>query len=161
MNDDSKPDDSKDIPKGVNPEDNKDFKGVEHFQAIADKKQVEIEELKKQLAEKEKSISDVDKLKSEIEEMKTADEKKRIETEYPDIEPDLILGKSPEEQKDIVDRQRKRFEKFRTESIDINAPQNQDTNIDQLIDEISKSNKTPLQKSAEISKLQRQARENS
>ena len=161
MADDTKTNDQSGNPP-VNPPDNNGSKADAHWQKIADDRFKENENLKKELDELKKKggeKSEVEELRTKITAIETDKEKARLETEYPDIEPDLILGKSPEEQKAIVDRQRERAKTYHQNSIDVNPPQYSQSEIDDQIKNINQSNKNPIQKAQEVMKLQRLRRE--
>lgn len=159
MAEENKPNDQKSNDKiVVPPADNNGSNADAHWQKIADQRFAENEQLKKDLEEakkKSESKTELEELRAKINVIETEKEKTRLETEYPDIEPDLILGKTPDEQKQIVERQRLRTTNFQKNSIDVNAPQYTQQDIDSSVEKLQKSNLTPIQKAQEVLRLNR------
>ena len=148
----------------VNPPDNKDSKADAHWQKIADERFKENETLKRENEElKKKSGADNEsaELRKRLDDIEKDKEKNRLEGEYPDIEPDLLLGKTPDEQKSIVERQRKRAETYQNSKIDVNPPQYTQSEFDTQITNIKNSTKNPIQKAQEVMRLNRLRRESS
>lgn len=156
---------SPDLPKGEQQADKGESNDIEKFRNIqsqADKTQAENDRLKKELEEAKKEKEDKSELevmKQELLEIKKTKEFERIEKEYADIEPELLYGKTPEEQKEVVERQRARTKEFTAKSIDVNAPQYSENDINAQIDAVGKSSKSPIQQAMEIQKLERLKRE--
>jgi len=166
MAEDIKPNDPTGTPPSVNPADNNGSKVTpdQHWQKIANDRFNENEQLKKDLEELKKNNSvnsEVETLRSEIEQLKTDKERQKLEAEYPDIEPDLLLGKTPDERKNIADRQRERTKKHYEQSIDVNPPQYTASEYADQVQAVQQSNKTPLEKAQAILRLGRQQRESS
>lgn len=118
--DNPKPEDVKNLQKLLS---ERDVKLKDAEKIIADAKKVEDDKTKKEEKEKkeaeEKDKSEVEKLKDEIKEMRdeignfnTAKRKEVLEKEYPDIEADLLVGKTDEQIKDVVEKQREKTKKM-------------------------------------------------
>lgn len=169
MADDQNPENSADLSKTDEQQPNKtglnDTEKFRQQQKDNDQKSVikqqktELEELKKQLAEKEKSTSQLEKLEAKVTAMEKEKEKVVLEKLYPDIEPDLIVGLTPEKQKEVVEKQRKRLEEYNKNKIDINAPQYSKNEVDMQLDQLRKPGGNPIDKAAKAYKIMKMKRE--
>jgi hypothetical protein len=160
MADENKPNDQIVTPLASNEPDNKDSNSVAHFQKIADQRLNENETLKKELEtlkanSKSADATELEILRAEVKEIKTSKERERIESEYSDIEPDLLMGKTPEQQKEIVEKQRARTKEHFKNSIDVNEPQYSQSDIDTQIDQVKSTNRNPIQQATEVLRLER------
>lgn len=162
MADENKPNDQSGSANSDYQKDNKDSNSVAHFQKIADERFRENERLRSEIEALKKSSGDDEatKLKQRLDAIEIASERKLLESEYPDIEPDLIIGKDPATIKQIVERQRKRSQEFAEKQIDVNPPSYTQNEYDAQIDIIKKSNKNPIQKAQEVLRLNRLKRGN-
>lgn len=151
---DSKVLDNSDQPKDKQPS-NDDIEKFRNIQSVADRTQAENERLKKELEEVKGKTSEVEQLKTEMAEIKKEKEVALLETTYPDIEPELLFGKTAEDQAKIVEKQRARTKEFSANAIDVNTPQYTQTEFETQKENIKKSTKTPIEKAMEIQKLQR------
>lgn len=164
MSDEKKPND----PEGngqppVTPPDPKGSPTDTHWQKIAEDRRIELEKKQKELddAKKSNEQSDYEKLKAELAEINKERAIDLLEKTYPDIEPVLLLGRTAEDQKAIVEKQRARATKFAETSIDVNAPQYTESEMSQQVESIKKTNQSPIAKAAAILRLNRLQRENS
>lgn len=160
MADETKPDDQKGTPKDVNPDDNKDSKNAAHWQRIAEERRLENEKLKKDIDDAKKSNSEetVKELQDRLKNIETSNKKANLEQKYPDIEPDLLINKSDDEIDEIVKKQRDRAKKYQQQTIDVNPPNLSQTQLDEQISTIKKSNLSPIEKAKKIMHLERQQR---
>ncbi len=148
--DNPKPEDVKNLQKLLSDRDAK-LKDAEKI--IADAKKLDDD--KKELEEKEKKEKDdkekseVEKLKDEIKEMRgeigefnNVKRKEFLEKEYPDIEADLLAGKTDEQIKPIVEKQREKMKKMFGDSKGFLKPKYETVDdIDKAIEE-AKNDKT-------------------
>lgn len=109
------PKEGKTPPKEEESDDEKSKKG---FQRVITDKDNEIQKLRKEIEEKNKLIEEGKKTPEQLAEMqKTLDamvkekEIARLDAEYPDILPELLVGKTPEECEKIAEKQRSRVKK--------------------------------------------------
>lgn len=161
MVDDKKSDDQTGTPPDVDPDDNKDSKSVAHWQRIAEERRNDNERLKKQIedAKNSKSEDTVKELQERLLAIEGERTKAKLEKEYPDIEPDLLLGKTDDEVKNIVERQRERQKKYQQSTIDVNPPNLSQQQYDEQVSTIKKSNMSPIEKAKKILHLERQQRQ--
>lgn len=160
MAEENKPNDLPEtIPPVVNPADNNGSNANAHWQKIADERYTENERLKKELEEVKKTQNTTEELRQRLQAIEADKERTRLESEYPDIEPDLLLGKTPEDQKSIVERQRKRATEHYKNSIDVNPPQYTKSELDTQITNIKNSGKNPVEKAQAVLALERLQRD--
>ena len=118
--DNPKPEDVKNLQKLLS---NRDVKLKAAEKVIADAEKLENEKKEKEEKEKkekeDKDKSDIQKLndkidglQTEIGNFNTEKKKESLAKEYPDIEPDLLVGKTDEQIKDVVEKQRERSKKL-------------------------------------------------
>lgn len=163
MADETKPNDpAVTTPPVVPPEDNNGSKADAHWQKIADERFAENEKLKKELEEAKKAkteTNEIETLRIKVAEIEKAKEVDRLESDYPDIEPSLLLGRTPEDQKAIVEKQRVRSKDHFEKSIDVNAPHYTQNDLDTQIESIKKSNRNPIEQASEVLRVNRLKRE--
>lgn len=161
MADENKSNDPNGTEKPVDQKDNNGSNAQAHWQKIADERYNEIEKLKQEkneLLEKTKN-TETEELRNRLRAIENEKTIEMLTKKYPDIEPNLLLGKEDSEIENLVENQRKRTKTYLANTIDINAPQYTQKDIDQQIDTIKKSNKTPIEKAQEVLKLNRLSRE--
>ena len=148
--DNPKPEDVKNLQKLLS---ERDVKLKDAEKIIADAKKLETEKTEKEEKEKkekeDKEKSEIELLKDEIKEMRgeignfnTEKKKESLAKEYPDIEPDLLVGKTDEQIKDVVEKQRERSKKLYGDSKGFIKPKYESVDdIDKEI-ELVKNDKT-------------------
>jgi len=149
MSDDTKAKDQKDTKDSdktdkpdVKPKDDRDSKADEHWQKIAEERRVENEKIKLELAEAKKSKdqrTELDDMKAELAEIRKEKEIKTLSEKYPDVESELLSGKTPEEQERLVTNQRKRLEERYQFTIDVNPPTYSEKDISSAVKDIAKN----------------------
>ncbi len=153
-----------------NPE---DFKGL---QKIISAKDIDLKKLTdeaKKLSEKkiksnpkdsklkklfEKQAKQLDEVVKELAKRNLADETKQLKKDYPDILPDLLIGKDPEKVTEIVGKQRKLNEKLYGDAKHFTQPKYNDIEeIQKRIDEIKADPNISGEKAAvEVMNLERE-----
>lgn len=148
--DNPKPEDVKNLQKLLSDRDAK-LKDAEKVIADAkkiedDKKETEEKEKKekedKEKSEVEKLKDEISKMRGEIGEFNNAKRKEFLEKEFPDIEADLLAGKTDEQIKPIVEKQREKMKKMFGDSKGFLKPKYETVDdIDKAIEE-AKNDKT-------------------
>ena len=145
--DNPKPEDVKNLQKALS---EKDVKLKDAEKVIADAKKIDDDKKTKEEKEKKekdnKEKSEVEKLKDELKEMREeiggfnlVKRKEKLEKEYPDIEADLLVGKTDEQIKPIVEKQREKMKKMFGDSKGFIKPKYETVDdIDKEIDEAKK-----------------------
>lgn len=148
--DNPKPEDVKNLQRLLS---ERDVKLKDAEKIIADAKKIQDDKTEKEEKEKKekdnKEKSEVEKLKDELKEMRgeisdfnTAKKKELLEKEYPDIEADLLVGKSDEEIKSVVEKQREKIKKMYGDSKGFITPKYETVeDVDKEIEE-TKNDKT-------------------
>lgn len=158
MTDDHISDPSADITKVVQPPEQSEITDTEKFrkiQSVADQREKENAELRKQLEDKKTEFQE---FRTELDEIKNERETKNLEMKYPDIEPELLQGRTPEQIEKVVEKQRARMKEINRDKIDITPPDLSATDLQKEVENVRSSQMAPVEKAKEIMRLQRLTR---
>ncbi len=145
--DNPKPEDIKNLQKSLSEKDVELKKALADINVFNDTKKKADEEAKKKADEKKtESEKEMEKMRGDLKTMAEAlqvfnDGKRRdeLETEYPDIEPDLLVGKTDEQIEKIVEKQRaKNKEIYGDSKFFIKPKYESEDDIQKEIDEVKK-----------------------